>query len=201
MQKLPRLVPRLIMGFALVAIGTLWGSFLLNNYDVVSVPTAPVPQTVAAPVKVIIRDTPTRLVIERLGIDLSVTPGTYNPATQTWTLNNSHVFVSTFTSPAPVVSTEETDSRVLLYGHNYQKILGKTVNLHPGDTVRIFTAKGYEFVYKYARDEVTTPADDRVLQAGVAEPLTIMTCVGTWDEKRRLMHFDFVELRKPANLS
>src|SRR5690348_12797200 len=49
---------------------------------------------------------PKSLSIDRLGVKLLIDRGEYNTTTRTWTLDPTHLFVSTFNDPQPVISTD-----------------------------------------------------------------------------------------------
>src|SRR5687767_5993851 len=48
----------------------------------------------------VLAGTPTRLVIPRLGIDIQVIDGTYNPKNGTWSLTRQNAHFATITAPA-----------------------------------------------------------------------------------------------------
>ena len=131
---------------------------------------------------------PRRLNIERLGIDLEVRDGTYDPAIDSWSLSDDAVHFVTATA-AP----NDSRGNTFLYGHNTQPILEKTINISVGDRAVIQTDNGLSFVYEYRGDSTVAPNQTEVLNDSPDSPrLTLMTCSGWWSETRRLMYFNFI---------
>jgi LPXTG-site transpeptidase (sortase) family protein len=134
---------------------------------------------------------PKRLVISRLGMDLSVIPGVYDSATKTWTLTDTDVQYASATS-----LPNDKSGDTLLYGHNTSQVLAPTSGLEIGDIAQVTIEDGRVFTYTYASDRFVDPSDTSVLRQTDSHPqLTLLTCNGLWDTKRRLMVFDFVSVQ------
>ena len=141
-----------------------------------------------------ITGSPNRLVIARLGIDLTIEDGAYDVATDSWTLSRTGVHYALMTAPP-----NTTSGNTLIYGHNNRRILGATRSIQPGDVAEIYTKEGYIFRYAYTADVKVDPTDTSILSdTAEAKPkMTLLTCDGLWNEKRRLMSFDFLEVSMP----
>jgi LPXTG-site transpeptidase (sortase) family protein len=159
-------------------------------------PPAPDSTSVAAPVSShetsahTESELPKQLIIPRLGMNLSVVPGQYNPATKTWTLTDDKVQFADITS-----LPNDRSGNTLLYGHNTAKVLAPTDHMMEGDIAQVTTVSGQTFTYAFSSGRLVDPSDTSVLKETDAKPqLTLLTCDGLWDEKRRLMTFDFVSV-------
>lgn len=129
--------------------------------------------------------TPTRLIIPRLDIDIKIVEGSYKSADSTWTLSDDYVHHADITS-----KPNNTSGNTLIYGHNYDNVLGTTRDIKPNDIVLIETDKDKTFRYVYKEDIVVDPSDTEIFNINYAEPhLTILTCDGEWDQFRRIMTF------------
>jgi len=128
---------------------------------------------------------PTRLRIERIGIDLPVQNGTYDAATNSWSLSDDSAYFAT-TTAAP----NDAHGNTFIYGHNTDAVLAKTAAIQPGDVATVATSNGFVFRYVYTGDTSVTPDKTAILSEDPATPqLTLMTCEGWWSATRRLMFF------------
>jgi LPXTG-site transpeptidase (sortase) family protein len=140
--------------------------------------------------KKIISGKPVKLIIERLNIRLNVVEGTYNQATNSWTLTDSNVQFADLTA----LPNNETGN-TFLYGHNTEAVLAPTQNFKLGDQLKLKTANGHTFSYKYIGDQLTVPSDVSSLSHASKKPVvTLVTCAGFWSEQRRVMKFEYVEV-------
>ena len=132
---------------------------------------------------------PVHLAIKRLGISFPVAKGYYDIARQGWTLDSSHVFIDAYTNPNPSISTDQTRDAVI-YGHNFNDVLGKTTELVPGDILTLTTDNGYQFDYYFVQSTSVVPNDVSVLSLESKQyPVMLVTCTGLWDQSRRVMYF------------
>jgi len=139
----------------------------------------------------IISGHPSRMSIERLGIDLPVSDGVYNDKTGEWSLSDKAVYFATITD-----LPNDNQGNTFLYGHNQKSVIGRMSGIAPGDIVKIQTTNGHEFSYAYISDELVKPDKTAVLHDSPSKPrLTVMTCDGIWSQARRLMYFDLVEVK------
>lgn len=131
---------------------------------------------------------PKRLTIPRLGMSLDIIPGTYDPASKTWTLTETAVQFAAMTS-----LPNDRSGTMLLYGHNTAKVLAPTDHLVEGDIATVTTQDGKVYTYAFSNGRLVDPSDTSVLRDDSTPPkLSLLTCDGLWDEKRRVMTFDFV---------
>lgn len=138
-----------------------------------------------------ITGSPVRLVIPRLGVDLPIEDGVYDPATDSWTLSRTAVHYALITAPP-----NTTSGNTLIYGHNNRRILGATRNIQPGDVLQIITKENQTFSYAYTSDIKVDPSNTSIFgETSTDKPrLTLLTCDGLFNEQRRLMSFDFTEV-------
>ena len=134
---------------------------------------------------------PSRLVIERLGIDLSVRDGIYDNTTDEWTLSDDAAFFARMTT-----LPNDTRGNTFIYGHNTDQVLASVKDLIVGDIVKLVATNGLTFTYSYRDDDIVAPNATAVLEANFSTPqLTLMTCEGIWSNERRLMYFEFKEVQ------
>jgi LPXTG-site transpeptidase (sortase) family protein len=131
--------------------------------------------------------TPARLIIPRLGIDLPIEAGTYDAVSDSWTLSRTAVHYAVMTA-----LPNNDSGNTLIYGHNNRKILAPTRDIQVGDELHIITKENQTFTYRYVADVKVDPANTDILTAAAGNPkLTLLTCNGLWNEKRRLMDFEY----------
>lgn len=132
---------------------------------------------------------PTRVVIPRIGIDLPVIDGIYDPKTQSWSLTSNKAQFATVTSP----SNNQTGD-TLLYGHNTAEVFYQTANLVVGDRLLIYTDNNHVFEYTYTSSKTTTPTDTSIFSYTGKPQVTLLTCNGWFSSYRRLMFFAFTSV-------
>lgn len=173
-----------------VAAGLLVTSLVIGTATPPAVQTAvaqPVPKVEPETPRIapILRGSPTRLVVDRIGLDLPVANGFYDQATNEWTLSDTEAFFAT-------LSDLPNDDRgsTFIYGHNRPTAFEPLRTMAIGDTVRIMTSNGLVFTYVYTRDAIVQPTMTEVLREDPEDPqLVLMTCEGVWSEVRRIMYF------------
>ncbi len=133
-----------------------------------------------------LQGTPTRIVIPSLAIDLPVTAGRFDEKQHTWRVDDKIVDFIPATAPL-----SNTQGSMFLYGHNARDVLGKTNDLKTGAEVYIYTDNGHVFSYVFESAIVVKPSDTSVLNGlNLGNPgFKLMTCVGLWDQDRRIMTF------------
>ena len=148
----------------------------------VQVPVAYRPVT-----KLAIQGQPTKLKIDRLGIDLPIIFGKYDAANDSWTVRDDAVqYASVSTLP------NDESGNTFLYGHNTSKVLDAVKDLRVGDKLTITTSNGRIFTYSYNKDVSVKPNKTDVITAPSDAPrVTLMTCEGIFSQMRRLMYFNF----------
>lgn len=190
MQKIPLLFKVVFLHLSVLVAITLTSHLVRVpvSAQVANVPTTQVTQKAKL---LAVRGEPVRLKIPRLGIDLAVVDGIYDQENQTWTLSDTEVQFARSTS-----LPSNAAGNTFIYGHNTAVVLGKTTDLQSGDELIIESENQKAFIYRYTSDKITTPEDTSVFAAEYESPvLTLLTCSGFWSQDRRLMFFEFVEVR------
>jgi LPXTG-site transpeptidase (sortase) family protein len=188
LYKLPQLLKAVVLySFLFLAFGSLLEAVYSPRQRVASVVT---PTALAVPAEQAV-NMPKTLVIPRLGITLSIVPGQYDPATKTWTLSDTDVQFAGMTA-----LPNDRSGNTLLYGHNTSEVLAPTDRLVEGDIAQVATQDGRTYTYAFTSGRQVDPTDTSVLkQTSISPTLTLLTCDGFWDEKRRLMEFSFVSVK------
>lgn len=130
------------------------------------------------------QDTPIRLKIPRIGVNVPVVPGTYDK--KTWDLSPDSALYATDT-----VLPNNQSGNTLIYGHHTSGIFLKTDDLHEGDKLYVFTGGNRIFVYTYTSSAVVVPTDTSIFYYQGEPQITLLTCNGFFDTYRRLMFFRF----------
>lgn len=189
--KIP-LVLRAVSLYIVVGVG-VWGGGQV--VQAVSPVQDQVSQAITLPKKrilsqQIISGHPVRFSVERLGIDLPVNDGVYNPQTREWSLSDDAVYFATITT-----EPNESQGNTFIYGHNQSQVIGLMSAIQPGDIVTIQTSNNHTFRYTYTHDSIVAPTFTAALKEDPDKPqLTVMTCEGIWSETRRMMYFDLLEV-------
>lgn len=133
----------------------------------------------------IITGIPTHITISRIGIDLTVVNGTYDPSTASWSISPTTAQFATITAqPSGLPGT------TLIYGHNTPAVFMPTANLQIGDILTLTTDTHHTFTYAYTSDTSVLPTDTEVMSAQGSTPrVALLTCEGVWSTKRRIMYF------------
>lgn len=189
------LIARVVSLYAVSGLSV--GGYISASAVLSPVPARPVAQVVVFTPKAnissrqIISGQPSRIFVERLGIDLPVQDGVYDDQTGEWSLSDKAVYFATITD-----LPNDNQGNTFLYGHNQKSVIGKMSGLVSGDVVSLVTTNGHEFRYAYTGDEFIKPDQTTVLYESPNKPrLTVMTCEGVWSQARRLMYFDLVEVK------
>lgn len=136
---------------------------------------------------------PDRLTITRLGIDLSVEPGFFDPHSRDWTLSDDAALYAMATVPP-----NDSNGATLLYGHATEAVFGTLPQLKPGDIATIDSKKGGEtFRYIYQSRIDVEPTDTRVFDSTGEPRLVLQTCTGPWDSMRSMYLFTLESVEQP----
>lgn len=131
-----------------------------------------------------------RLVIESLGIDLTVAEGKYYATSKTWQLSEDKAHFAELS-----VENNNKTGNTLIYGHNNKQVFGKLNQIKVGDRAVVYTDNGKRFVYEFRTAVETNPYDDSVFNYKGPAMLTLQTCSGLWYQNRQMFAFDLVEAR------
>lgn len=134
----------------------------------------------------VISGTPTRLVIPAVSIDLPTDPGTYDRASDSWSLSGYHAQYALSSALA-----NDQSGETFIYGHNNPYVFWNLKYMHSGYQAMIYTSNGHEFLYTYTGTDALAPNDLSVLNYQGPPILTVQTCSGTFNQWRQMYHFDF----------
>lgn len=154
--------------------------------------TAPASEsTITPPTKSavpLIAGTPIRVVIPSRYVDLPVIPGTYDKATDSWTLSGYDAQFATASEPANNIGGE-----TFIYGHNNDYVFGALRHATPdaGAEAIIYTSNGHEFAYRFEKTWSVGPYDVATLSYQGPPVLLIQTCTGSFNELRTMYVFAF----------
>lgn len=134
---------------------------------------------------------PTRLVIESLGIDLQVAPGTYDQNTKNWSLSLDKAHFADVTA-AP----NNKGGNSFIYGHNRKGVLNSLPSIKMNQEVKVYSDNDLIFTYTFV-GAVEVPPNDTSIFNYQGEPiLTIQTCSGSFYQNRQLFTFTFKDVIK-----
>lgn len=136
--------------------------------------------------EVLLYGKPLKIMIPSLDIDLNIIDGTYNKDSKTWTLSPDKAQYAIIT-PLP----NNKSGNTLIYGHNTNQVFYSTEDLKIGDEVFITTDNSLIFVYKYKKSSLIDPTDVSIFGYSGPSQLTLLTCNGFFNTKRKLFYFEF----------
>lgn len=159
-------------------------------------PPAPVKvarKQVAVPKIVEVSGEPDRITIPSEQLDLPVVPGTYDPSTDSWTLNGYLAQYATVSAPANNVGGE-----TFIYGHNNDYVFGALRHVTPsvGAEAFVYTKNGHVFAYTFVKTWSVGPYDVTTLDYQGPSVLLIQTCTGSLNQYRTMYLFAFEKVVK-----
>lgn len=132
---------------------------------------------------------PIKLKIPKLNMDLPIKEGNYNSFDNSWTIDNKSAFYATMTP-----ELNNLAGNTLVYGHNSNQVFGKLNQLKINDVVQVESLNQKIFTYKLSEIKDVEPTDLSLFEYRGEPILTIQTCSGTWNERRRLFMFRLNEV-------
>ncbi|MDB5162451.1 MAG: peptidase sortase [Candidatus Saccharibacteria bacterium] len=129
---------------------------------------------------------PTRVVVASMNIDLPVRTGSYDQASNTWTLDTQSAFYADRSVPV-----NDSNGTTLIYGHARQGLFAMLPNISTGATAEVYTDTGKIFSYSFSSNHQVTPDDTSVFVDSGAPILALQTCSGPFDTYRTLVSFNF----------
>lgn len=193
-MKAKRFITQSILSLTIMvhtfSLGMLW---FMSRQEPVFVNAAPVLAEQTIP-KRAIHGTPAQIIIPSLNINLSVEPGKYEAATDSWTLSGYNAHFATMTNPA-----NDTEGNTFIYGHNNPYVFGPMKRIQPGATIEIIATNGNRFIYTYQQSYIVAPNDVSLFKYKGPPILTVQTCTGVWHEKRKLYEFKFEKVIESAD--
>jgi LPXTG-site transpeptidase (sortase) family protein len=128
---------------------------------------------------------PIRIIVPSVGIDLPVRTGSYDPTTQTWTLDTYSAFYADNSVPA-----NDSNGSTIIYGHAQWGLFAKIPDITNGATAQVYTDSGKVFSYTFASTRKVKQDDTSVFVNSGAPMLTLLTCSGAFDAYRTLVSFN-----------
>jgi LPXTG-site transpeptidase (sortase) family protein len=137
----------------------------------------PLPAPTPTALPIVYRYPPTAIRIAKINKELPVQAALVHD--NQWDLfSNAVAWLSTSAVP--------TEGNVILYGHNWRSLLGDLYKLIPGDIIEIQQNNSW-LKYSVTESRAISPKDvDAILSD--QNQLTIYTCEGSFDQKRRLVY-------------
>lgn len=130
----------------------------------------------ATPGDQVANNTPVKIVIEKLNVQLAVNKGDYEATSATWDLDDSNAFYASGTSAS------------LIYGHNTQAVFGQIHKLVQEDIVQLTYSDGTIKYFQMVNTRLVKPDDSSVLFESNPRELMLLTCSGIFNENRRLVY-------------
>lgn len=167
----------LATGVAMVVSGMVYWAWDIRKVIVASYTTKNMPVYVAPTATPITKLPPTAVRIEKIKKDLPVQAALVNG--NEWDMfDNAVAWLSTSAVPG--------EGNVILYAHNTRKLWLDLNKLKPGDLVEV-QQNGIWLQYTVTETHAITPKDiDAVLSD--ENQLTMYTCEGSFDRKRRVVY-------------
>lgn len=134
----------------------------------------------------VISGKPVLVAIPRLGVKAAIVDGNYASDTQKWNVSPSHAHFATVTS-----LPNNQAGNTLIYGHNSADLFSKTNQLVEEDKLYIWTENDWLFGYEFVSGEEVRPENTQVFNYEGEPRVTLITCTGFLNEKRRMMTFNF----------
>ncbi len=152
-------------------------------------PSQPMAEELSRVIKV---GQPVRLIIERLGMDLPVEAGYYNPDDGSWTLADGKK-ISYFAMPSSLLN--DYSGSTMIYGHNNRFVFGPLDKLIPGDIATVHAGNNHVFKYTFTSSVALKPDDVSVFDYQGPPQLSLQTCTGNWYEWRTMYYFNLAEVK------
>lgn len=122
------------------------------------------------------KNPPVRVVIKNLQLDLPIYPAKIK--NQEWETTAKGISWLNFT-PVP---GEKGNS--IIYGHNWENLLGKLDRIKPGAKIEIYYADASKKTFTVNTTAIVSPNEISVLEQAEDRRITMYTCTGFFDEKR-----------------
>lgn len=132
---------------------------------------------------------PIRIHIPRIGINLSIIEGDYDPRANAWTLTEDKAQFARMTDMA-----NNESGNTFIYGHNTAAVFAPLASLKAGDKAIITTSNGRNFTYVFNGQKLVNPDTTSILATSQKPIMTLMTCEGIFSEARRVAIFDFKDV-------
>ncbi len=155
-------------------------------------PQAPVAfQPIDYAVPIIQYGLPSKLTLSSLNFERDISKGDYDPTSEIWNVSGRGVHYA-----YPSSQPNDYAGNTLLYGHNNPHTFGPLKKLQEGDTAEVTTGNNLKFTYEFVRWDDYAPEDVSILNYEGPPQLTLLTCVGYFNEIRRLYTFKFTKVEE-----
>jgi len=121
-------------------------------------------------------DLPDKILIPRMGVDLSISP--------TRVVNNQWEISAEGASYLLGSGIPGREGNVVIYGHNKNHLFGPIRWLGENEEIKIVNKKGEEFIYQTVEIKTVSPEAVEVLSPTEDVTLTLYTCTGFLDRER-----------------
>lgn len=125
------------------------------------------------------RQTWQSLSVPRLGINLTLQAGKYQPKTATWTLDRHHAFIMADTA-IPTI-----------YGHNIAAVFKPLAGIATNELLHIQDNQGSTLLFAYKGEQKVRPSDSHVLNNSADNTLRLITCDAAPFSYRRVLEFSY----------
>lgn len=119
---------------------------------------------------------PSRLVISAVNIDLPVIPSEIKEGE--WETTDTGV---SYLKSSPLPGDRGNS---IMYGHNWESLLGPLLRVKTGDTLSVEYSDGEKKTFVVAGIMTVTPDQTHILNATSDRRITLYTCTGFMDSKR-----------------
>lgn len=121
-------------------------------------------------------DLPVKILIPKVGIDLSVLPA--KAVNDNWETSDE---AASYLLGSGIPGRE---GNVVIYAHNKNHLFGPIRRLEKDDQIRLINKKEEEFIYKVLETKTVSKDTVEVLSATSEATLTLYTCTGFLDRER-----------------
>lgn len=119
---------------------------------------------------------PSRLVIPSVQIDLPLIPSEIKEGQ--WETTDRGV---SYLKGSPIPGDRGNS---IMYGHNWENLLGPLIGVKPGDTLQVVFSSGERKTFVIAGIMTVTPDQTHILNETNDRRITLYTCTGFMDSKR-----------------
>ena len=155
----------------------------------------PPPKPIVREVKVLERQAvqgiPVRVVVPSVGIDVSVATGSYDPNTESWTLDDTQAFYADISVPV-----NDNNGVTLIYGHARSAVFSRILQVTDGAEATVYTDNGNVFRYRYESRQDVDPTDLSVVHSDGPPTLMLQTCSGPFDAYRTMVSFKLISVER-----
>lgn len=176
-----KFLPTVLLIFSIFCY-ILFGFFLYQRFSYHSIAFATPPETTSVNTSSVL---PSQIIIDTLSINLPIYPARINGTTWETTSNGVSYLLS---SPVPGESGNS-----ILYGHNWNSLLGGLHNIHKGDIIDIYFSDHTSKEFSVTNIQVVRTDNTTVLEQTTDKRITLYTCSGFLDLNRLVVTAELQE--------